>query len=825
MAHCSPAQPSPSRRASLRGIVVFVSLLCVLPAWSQSAYIRVNQVGYESGSRNRAYLMSTVPEEGATFSVIDSHGQTVSSDAVSARLHLGNWASCTAIKGSGSKRVCSASIVYEVYALDFSVPRGEIYTILVVGPAAATSPSFAVDRPKVLYPGLLLNTLFFYQTQRDGPNFVANALRTKPGHLKDEQASVYLTPNFDDDDLITNTGVPLTPTGEVIDSSGGWWDAGDYVKYVETISYTAALMEIGVRDFPNQMGPNAPLHPPAPPASVSYAGNAAGAPLSSDFSAEARFGVEWLMKMWDDKTQTLYYQTDNTQDWNNFPSLITEYDIWTRPQAADNFKQQGDPEPCDPSTTFFICNRPVFIAAPAGSLITPNLAGRLAAAFATYYQLNRTANPGVANQALLNAEHIFALADTSLPDPANNLLTIAPFDGYGENVWDDDMELGATELYFALKSAGSARNLPPGLPVTDPTDYLQQAAQFAENYITEVYDTGNTDTLNLYDLSGLAHFELYRALEMAGKQNGLAVSESTLLQNLTDQLSDAIVQAQSDVFDYGQNWRDGDTTSHGAGLSVMASEAHYLTRAGTYDKYSKHWLGNILGLNSWGSSFIVGDGSTFPNCIQHQVANLVGALDGSSGGTPVLWGAASEGPGSHATSGVVGGMKLCPKGGADTFAIFNGIDGSTPNPRQAVYQDNMQSYSTTEPAIDLTSTSFLMFSWRMAGRPSFWTRSTLTDFPSVLSSKDRGSRTTLITTVVSTGSTPPRGRIQYYLGGIGGTLLGESSLAPASGSKSTAILQVRASALSAGANEIVAYFPGSDVDGPSTSFPVRVTVK
>ncbi len=35
-------------------------------------------------------------------------------------------------------------------------------------------------------------------------------------------------------------------------------------------------------------------------------------------------------------------------------------------------------------------------------------------------------------------------------------------------------------------------------------------------YITKIYDTGNEDTLNLYDVSGLAHFELYRALGMAG---------------------------------------------------------------------------------------------------------------------------------------------------------------------------------------------------------------------------------------------------------------------------------------------------------------------
>jgi len=77
----------------------------------------------------------------------------------------------------------------------------------------------------------------------------------------------------------------------------------------------------------------------------------------------------------------------------------------------------------------------------------------------------------------------------------------------------------------------------------------------------------------------------------------------------------------------------------------MASEAYVLTHSQSYDIYSRRWLANILGTNAWGSSFIVGEGSTFPNCIQHQVANLAGALDGTSGGTPVLWGAASEGQG------------------------------------------------------------------------------------------------------------------------------------------------------------------------------------
>jgi endoglucanase len=144
-----------------------------------------------------------------------------------------------------------------------------------------------------------------------------------------------------------------------------------------------------------------------------------------------------------------------------------------------------------------------------------------------------------------------------------------------------------------------------------------------------------------------------------------------------------------------------------------------MTRSKTYGTYSQRWLANILGANAWGSSFIVGDGSTFPNCIQHQVANLAGALDGTLGGTPVLWGAAVEGPGSSATSGVVNGMILCPANGVDTFRKFNGNAGPFDSSQVAVYRDNMQSFSTTEPGIDLTATSFLMWSWRMARQPSF----------------------------------------------------------------------------------------------------------
>jgi endoglucanase len=640
--------------------------------------------------------MTPAPQSGATFAVVNSSGQTVFTSPVGA--FLGQWSN-------------SATLSYSVYALDFKVGGGDVYTITVTGlKSSVVSPRFAVDTPFHLYSGLLLNTKFFYETERDGPQYIPNALRTAPGHLNDKTGKVYLTPPLDVNDMITTTGQPLTPTGEVIDASGGWWDAGDYMKYVETISYTVALQEIGVRDFPAQMGLNAPTNPPRPPASISYSGDAAGAPASANFAPEALFGMQFLLKMWNDDTKTLYYQVGNSQDWDNF-NYLSDYDIWRLPQFDDDW------DGCSASATF-ICHRPVFVAGVPGSKISPNLAGRLAADFALAYQLNRASNPALAQQCLKNAEDIFALADTSLADPAASvgsgtctsgcLLTIIPFDGYPETVWDDDMELGATELYFALQSAGATEQA---------NTYLGQAAQFAGNYITKIYNKGGADTLNLYDVSGLAHFELYRALELAGDPPGLAVTAAGIRSQLLAQTGDAIQRAGTDAWGFGASW-NGDTTSHGAGISVMASEAYYLTGQPEYDLYSRHWLANILGANPWGSSFIVGDGSeTFPNCIQHQVANLAGALNGTAGGTPVLWGASSEGPAYAATSGVVGGMILCPANGIDTFARFNGNDGAYNPGDPSVYQDNVQSYSTTEPAIDLTSTSFLMWSWRMAGKP------------------------------------------------------------------------------------------------------------
>jgi len=418
---------------------VVVALGIAGPLAAQGAFVRVNQVGYPMNATKRAYLMSSTAETGGTFNVLNSSGTSVYFTAIGAQ--LGSWGSFA-----------------NVYALDFdAVTTSGTYTIAIHGPVAATSPSFAIDLAANLYADPLANSLYFYQNERDGANSITTQLRTAGGHLNDSVASVYLTPKVNKNGRFSGD---LSPTGAHIDASGGWWDAGDYLKFVQTESYTVALMLAGVRDFPNQMG----------------AGSS-----SSNFSAEARFGTDWLQKMWDDSTKTFYYQVGIG---NGNSQTVSDHDIWRLPQADDTYQS------CS-SHYRYICHRPVFIntAGGANASISPNLAGRMAAALAECYQVFKASDPAYANRCLLSAEHIFDLANTA---PSGNLLTVIPFSFYPESEWRDDLELGATELYFAVQAGG----LPAGLPHTDPTFYLTAAAKWANAYISGSGDA--SDTLNLY---------------------------------------------------------------------------------------------------------------------------------------------------------------------------------------------------------------------------------------------------------------------------------------------------------------------------------------
>ena len=86
----------------------------------------------------------------------------------------------------------------------------------------------------------------------------------------------------------------------------------------------------------------------------------------TDFTGEARFGLDFLQRMWHQRTRTLYYQV-GTGEANNY--YTGDHDIWRLPQADDHY--QGS-NPHD----VYIRHPPVFRAGKPGAPISPNLAWR-----------------------------------------------------------------------------------------------------------------------------------------------------------------------------------------------------------------------------------------------------------------------------------------------------------------------------------------------------------------------------------------------------------------------------------------------------------------
>ena len=605
-------------------------------AASVAPQVRVDQVGYPSTSAKTAYLMEAQPCGGSLFTVRAAGGATALSGT--AGPSQGSW-------NRAYRYVCPLTFD--------AVAAPGTYTVVAGSGPSVTSPAFKVGPASSLWETGLANSVSFYAAERDGAGYVPSALRTAPAHLNDTSATAFLTPAMNSSGGFTGS---LTPTGATLDASGGWWDAGDYLKFVQTTSYTTDILGIGVRGFANSMGPSAG---------------------SADMTAEFRFGIDWLRHMWDDPTRTLYYQVGIA---TGNAAIFGDHDVWRLPQADDTYDGSAP-------IARYIRHRPVLRAGPAGSSISPNLAGRLAAAFGLCAQVFAVSDPAYAASCLADGEHVYALADTA---PGGPLLTVAPFTFYPETQWRDDLELGATELARALP-AGATRST-----------YLADAASWASAYLS----SPDQDTLNLYDVGGLAHYELASSLTATGT-TGLAVTPARLTAAIGAQVQSALDgPAGATPFRFGYPWSSTDTVSHGAGLVVMAAEYDALTVTPTYAAVAQGWLDNILGANPWGVSFLVGDGTVFPRCMQHQVANLVGSLDGTP---PVLVGAAVEGPTRSATRGKLAGMRACPAAGGDAYAPFNG--------HHAVYRDSVQSYSTDEPAIDLTAATPLAFAWLSSPAP------------------------------------------------------------------------------------------------------------
>ena len=243
---------------------------------------------------------------GASFQVADGLCTTVLTAPVGA--DLGSW----------------SSSFPHVYDIDLSsIGTNGHYTVQVSAGAITAGAVIDVGAGPALYGPLLSNALFFYKAQRDGPNVDSTVLSRMPSHLKDETATVYSSPSYatDGSDVLLST---LNSVGSgTVDVSGGWFDAGDYLKFVETASYVVSVMLVSVRDHA---------------ATLSSTGQA-------DFTSEAAYGIDWLLRMWSDDTQTLLYQV-GIGNGSSALNIVGDHERqWQLPEVDDTLGEApGDPE-------------------------------------------------------------------------------------------------------------------------------------------------------------------------------------------------------------------------------------------------------------------------------------------------------------------------------------------------------------------------------------------------------------------------------------------------------------------------------------------------
>jgi hypothetical protein len=563
-------------------------------------------------------------------------------------------------RGSSTRDLGSWNSHYPaVFQLGFSgLTRPGSYRITIrAAGATAVSPAFAIASPAVLYHRLVNNAVRYFTSERDGADVVGSVLGRRPANLTDQRAYVYRLPRYDSNDNLVGK---LHRIGGPVDVAGGWFDAGGgYEKFAYTSGYSDGLMLLAARDFPGTYPALAP---------------------------EAGFGLSWLEKLWDPARKVLYVQAGiGTGNASN--TIQGDYNFWFLPQAEDRMdvRPGGHPGP----TAYYVKYRPVFQAAPPGRPISPNLAGRMAADFALGAQLAAGQDRPRAEHLLSLARGVYAMARTS---HVGAIMTAFPHDFYPGTEWHSDMLWGAAEIALAQEALGG--------PATQVRAALATAERWAEAYIAEGHPAGG-DTLNLYNTGAVGEAELLQAVREAPAHQVTApdvVTPDALLADMAAQLRLGEHWADNDPFGLGTGLGSSDATPHAFGLYI--TDALYRRHGGAdfYRAFADQQLGFALGANPWGTSFVVGAGSTFPRCMQSEIANLAGSLSGHG---DIQLGATVDGPSSpdnFAGLGTVSGMRACHAG---SYRLFD--------TKAAAYEDNVVSWPSVEPANDYTANSLLAF--------------------------------------------------------------------------------------------------------------------
>lgn len=563
---------------------------CLTP---YNSFIRVNQLGYELHDSSSSSAFFIFPSECLA---------TCTPDSLPVTFTLSRWpchhlyADCTLHNSTvdwTTPRAWNAN--FTVVQLELSeataaiatathskwahiLPTTDSATFIVTVPltlngcfrSSIVSPPTTFATPSQLYTPLIADALFYFTTARSGAQHLwydhsNNVIQLQhpslprvDSHMTDEAATVYHTPAqaSDGSDGIADSITCLIPynssgiTGTIQrDVSGGWYDAGDYLKFTYTTSFVTLLM----------MHMSDELHVTTVAADTTQ--HTAMSTLLDQIFDHAAVGFNFLRKMWNADTQQLYLQV-GMGDGNS--NLLGDHDLWRVPQADDDRAVQppssvqclnGTDATVDSYS--YVKYRPLLVANDVTTgLISPNLAGRMTAVFALCAKLYHSTNTSLAADCLTQASTIYSLAQTD-PPPAQ-LVTAFPYDYYPGTNWQADMYVASIMLYEA--TAHSEMDHVATLAI-DPCAYLNTTLYYVQ-LLLQQHDSLNSSPFTLYDIGMLGHYKLIKLLQQQHSprqqqcfhelSETYNVTVSQLLNDMTATLDSFEQVANNDPFHAGE---------------------------------------------------------------------------------------------------------------------------------------------------------------------------------------------------------------------------------------------------------------------------------
>ncbi len=556
------------------------------PAW-----VRVNQLGYPCQGIKVAVWVSKDSLVPSTFQVID----TKTGKAV--------------YEGTSGISYGAYGPFVRTYRLNFTgfTAPGRYYITC----GQAVSPVFRIDRE--VYKGAADFLLNYLRQQRSGYNpFLKDSCHTKDGY----------------------TMYGPMPDTTLIDVAGGWHDATDYLQYVTTSANATYHLLAAYRDFPGVFGDR------------HLANGLEGSNGEADILDEARWGLDWLLKMHPRK------------DW-----LFT--------QIADDRDHKGFRLPTKDSVDYGVGKgqgRPVYFATGKSqglgeyknrSTGVASVAGKFASAFALGAMVYEKKSPALSRLFSDRSRSSYQLG-LDRPGVAQTAPNREPY-FYEEDNWTDDMELAAANLY----------------KLTGDRQFFSQSLGYSTQ--EKVTPWMGADTARHYQWYPFHNFVHYELAKNAGRNDA-----ALLIDYYRQGIERVRAKARSNAFYRGIPfiWCSNNLT---VAFAIQCYLYRELSGDQQYAELEQACFDWLFGCNPWGKSMVYGlpAGGNTPHH-PHSSLSVLYQYD--------LDGAMVDGPVYGSVYNRQRGLKLyLPDENADFQSAL------------AVYHDDAGDYCTNEPTTDGTA--------------------------------------------------------------------------------------------------------------------------